>query len=108
MKKLLFVLLFLQPLVAAPEDSLVRINSTIQTYSASQPWEKTPPRSRRGLGALLPGNRILTTAAMAADSIYIELQSADSTKTVPARVTAIDYEANLALLSSRRRAGFSR
>ena len=79
MKNLLLILLFLQPLQAAPEDSLVRINSTIQTYSASQPWEKTPPRSRRGLGVLLPGNQILTTAAMAADSIYIELQSADST-----------------------------
>jgi len=106
MKKLLFALILLQPLVAAPEDSLVRINSTIQTYSASQPWEKTPPRSRRGLGTLLPGNRILTTAAMAADSIYIELQSADSTQTVPAKVTAIDYEANLALLTPDARPGF--
>ena len=106
MKKLLFILLFLKPLQAAPEDSLVRINSTLQTYSASQPWEKTPPRSRRGLGVLLPGNRILTTAAMAADSIYIELQSADSTKTVPARVAAIDYEVNLALLSPDAELGF--
>ncbi len=106
MKKLLFAFLLVQPLVAAPEDSLVRINSTIQTYSASQPWEKTPPRSRRGLGTLLPGNRILTTAAMAADSIYIELQSADSTKNVPAKVAAIDYEANLALLVPDAEPGF--
>ena len=106
MKKLFFAFLLAQPLIAAPEDSLVRINSTIQTYSASQPWEKTPPRSRRGLGTLLPGNRILTTAAMAADSIYIELQSADSTKTVPAKVAAIDYEANLALLTPDAEPGF--
>ena len=107
MKQVLFLtLVLLQPLFAAPEDSLVRINSTIQTFSASQPWEKTPPRSRRGLGALLPGNRILTTAAMAADSIYIELQSADSTKTVPAKVSAIDYEANLALLVPDSDPGF--
>ncbi|MEN8773909.1 MAG: PDZ domain-containing protein [Akkermansiaceae bacterium] len=106
MKKLFFAFLLAQPLIAAPEDSLVRINSTIQTYSASQPWEKTPPRSRRGLGTLLPGNRILTTAAMAADSIYIELQSADSTKTVPAKVAAIDYEANLALLTPDAGPGF--
>ena len=107
MKKLLFfTLLLLKPLAAAPEDSLVRINSTIQKYSASQPWEKTPPRSRRGLGTLLPGNRILTTAAMAADSIYIELQSADSTKTTPAKVSAIDYDANLALLVPDADPGF--
>lgn len=107
MKKiLLFTLLFVNPLSAAPEESLVRINSTIQTYSASQPWEKSQPRSRRGLGALLSGNRILTTAAMAADSIYIELQSADSTKTIPAKVAAIDYEANLALLIPDAEPGF--
>ena len=107
MKKILsLTLVLLQPLLAAPEDSLVRINSTIQTFSASQPWEKSPPRSRRGLGTLLPGNRILTTAAMAADSIYIELQSADSTKTVAAKVSAIDYEANLALLVPDADPGF--
>ena len=106
--KSLFVsaIVLLQPLFAAPEDSLVRINSTIQTYSASQPWEKTPPRSRRGLGTLLPDNRILTTAAMAANAIYLELQSADSTKTVPAKVSAIDYEANLALLVPDAEPGF--
>jgi anti-sigma-K factor RskA len=98
MKTLLIFVLSLQALLAAPGDSLVRVNSTIQTYSAAQPWEKNPPRSRRGLGTLLSGNRILTTAAMAADAIYLELQSADSTRNIPAKVAAIDYEANLALL----------
>ena len=43
---------------------------------------------------------------MAADSIYIELQSADSTKNVPAKVAAIDYEANLALLVPDAQPGF--
>ncbi|MEJ6580927.1 MAG: PDZ domain-containing protein [Akkermansiaceae bacterium] len=106
--KLLAVLALLiaQPVFAAPGNSLVRINSTIQTYNAAQPWEKNPPQTRRGLGAVLSGNRILTTAAMAADSIYIELQSADSTLTVPAKVTAIDYDANLALLAPDADAGF--
>ncbi|MFT6240479.1 MAG: hypothetical protein ACI9NQ_000073 [Paracoccaceae bacterium] len=107
MKKILaLTFVLLQPLFAAPEETLVRINSTIQTYSASQPWEKAPPRSRRGLGVLLPGNQILTTAAMAADSIYIELQSADSTKTIPAKVMTIDYDANLAILVPAADIGF--
>ena len=107
MKKLLaFTILLIQPLMAAPEDSLVRINSTIQKYNPSQPWEKTPPAKRRGLGALLSGNRILTTAAMAADSIYIELQSADSTQTIPAKVATVDYGANLAILVPDDEAGF--
>ena len=79
-------------------QSLVRINSTIQKWSASQPWDKSPPKKRRALGALLDQNRVLTTAEMAADATYIELENADSTRTIPAKVIAIDYEANLALL----------
>lgn len=92
--------------LADPGQSVVRINSTIQSYSPSQPWEKTNPRKRRGLGALLSGNQVLTTAKMAADSIYLELESADSTQTIPAKVIAVDYDANLALLAPSGEAGF--
>ena len=71
MKLLIFTLLTALPLPGAPSDSLVRINSTLQSYKASQPWEKNSPKKRRGLGTLLSGNRVLTTAAMAADAIYL-------------------------------------
>lgn len=80
------------------ETSVIRINTTLQTWSAAQPWDKSPPKKRRALGALLSGNRVLTTAEMATDVTYIELENADSTRTLPAKVVAIDYEANLALL----------
>lgn len=107
MKRLILLsLLLVQVSFADPGDSLVRVNSTLQTYNAAQPWEKNPPRTRKGLGALLSGNQILTTAAMAADSIYIELKSADNTQNVPAKVTAIDYDANLALLAPDADPGF--
>ncbi|NNC89652.1 MAG: PDZ domain-containing protein [Akkermansiaceae bacterium] len=84
---------------AAKPKGLVRVNSTLQSYSAAQPWERTNPVRRRGLGAVLPGKRILTTAEMAADATYIELESSDGTRTAPATVLALDYEANLALLA---------
>jgi len=107
MKKILALFLSLTPILqAAPGESIVRVNTTIQNFSASQPWEKSPPRSRRGLGTLLPDHRILTTAAMATDAIYIELQSADSTETITAKVSAIDYNANLALLTPQKDPGF--
>lgn len=106
--KTLFILFFALalPLFADPENSVVRVNSTIQTFSASQPWEKTPSRSRRGLGTLLPGNQVLTTAALAADASYIELQSADRSATITAKVHIIDYDANLALLIPAADPGF--
>ena len=93
-------------LQASPDQSLVRVNTTIQKFSVSQPWEKTSPRKRRGLGALLEGNRVITTAEMAADAVYLELESQDRTENIPAKVLAIDYEANLALLAPEKDAGF--
>lgn len=83
---------------SAVKSSLVRVNSTLQTWSASQPWDKSAPAKRRALGAVISGKRILTTAEMAADVTYVELENADSTHRIPAKVVAIDYEANLALL----------
>ena len=109
MKKLLFVLLLLHPLdgssggIACP-DQLDHPN--LQRFAAlgENPAAFTPRTSAPFFRVTV----FLLPAAMAADSIYIELQSADSTKTVPAKVTAIDYEANLALLAPRRRTGVSR
>ncbi|MGE9267737.1 MAG: hypothetical protein ACQKBY_06540, partial [Verrucomicrobiales bacterium] len=107
MKHLIAILiLWTLPLGAEPEASLVRVNSTIQKYNVSQPWEKTTPRKRRGLGCLLPGKRVLTTASIAADAVYLELESADSSRTVSAKVVAIDHEANLALLAPENGSGF--
>jgi len=43
---------------------------------------------------------------MVADNIYLELESADSSETVPAKVIAVDYDANLALIAPIADAGF--
>ena len=85
-------------LAAAKSKGLLRINTTIQTHNVSQPWELNRPQRRRGLGAVLKDGTVLTTGEMAANSTYIEFESADGAHTVPAEVIAIDYEANLALL----------
>lgn len=104
--RLSLLLALVSPSLADPGHSVVRVNTTIQNYSPSQPWEKTQPRKRRGLGAVLSHGTVLTTAKMAADAIYLEFQSADSSRNIPAKVIAIDYEANLALLGPANDAGF--
>lgn len=78
--------------------SVVRINSTMQEWSPGQPWEKLDPRDRRALGSIVAGNKILTSAEMVADATNIEVESIDGKRFAPAKVVAIDYEANLALL----------
>jgi S1-C subfamily serine protease len=79
-------------------DSLVRINSTQQSWDVWQPWEKTPPERRRALGAIVGPQLVVTTAELVANSTYLEFESADGSRFAGAKVIIADYEANLALL----------
>ncbi len=90
-----------EPEPATPWDvrsSLVRVNSTRQSWNVWQPWEKNPPDRRRALAALIAPTRVVTTAELVADSTYLEFESADGSRFTPARVVVADYEANLAVL----------
>jgi S1-C subfamily serine protease len=87
--------------VAAPSDvtrSVARINSTQQSWNTWQPWEKNSPRKRRALAAIVGPQRVLTTSELVSDATYLELESTDGTRFARAKVIAVDYEANLALL----------
>jgi len=78
--------------------SVLRIETTSQSWNPGQPWDRRGPRRRKGLGALVGDGRILTTSEMAADATFIEFETSDGTRTATAAVHAVDYEANLALL----------
>ena len=80
------------------KTSVVRINSTQQSWNAGQPWEKNPPSQRRALAAIVGPQQVLTTSELVADSTYLEFESTDGTRFAQAKVIAVDYEANLALL----------
>lgn len=93
--------LMLQPPAAQP-SSLLKVNVTYQAYNLQIPWQKQSAGGRRGLGVVLDGQRILVTGQMVADATYIELELPDSGQKIPARVVAVDYEANLALLAPEK------
>ncbi len=78
--------------------SFVRVNSTNQRFNFTRPWTKRSAFTRRGIGVVLPENRILVSAELVADHNSIELERpTDSVRSV-ADVELIDYDANLALL----------
>jgi S1-C subfamily serine protease len=79
-------------------DSTVRINATQQSWDFGQPWEKEPPNHRRALAAIVGPQQVLTTSELVADATYLEFESTDGTRFAQAKVIAVDYEANLALL----------
>lgn len=82
----------------AAKRSVVRINTTIQSWNAAQPWEKNQPVDRQALAAVVGPQLVLTTAEIVADATFIELESTDGTRRCPAQVKVVDYEANLALI----------
>lgn len=87
--------------IPAPVDikeSVVRLNSTQQAWNPGQPWEKYPPGHRRALAAIVGPQQVLTTSELVADATYLEFESPDGTRFAQAKVLAVDYEANLALL----------
>ena len=100
-------LLAASPLFAAPPSkappheqdvSVIRVNATDQPWDFFHPWSKRAPYSRRALGAVLNGNRVLVTAELVMNANFVELEKAESGERIPARVEVVDYEANLALL----------
>lgn len=86
------------PPAADIKDSVVRINSTQQSWNPGQPWEKNPPRQRSALAAIVGPQQVITTADLVADATYLEFESPDGDHFAQAKVIAVDYEANLALL----------
>lgn len=83
-----------------PPLSVLRVNVTNQPWDFGRPWGKRPPYSRRAIGTLLTGNRVLVTAELVANANYVEFETAEGGNKVPATVEVVDYEANLALLKT--------
>jgi S1-C subfamily serine protease len=86
------------PAAADLKNSVVRINSTQQSWNPGQPWEKNPPNQRHALAAIVGPQRVLTTSELVTDATFLEFESTDGTHFAGAKVIAVDYEANLALL----------
>lgn len=80
--------------------SILKVNVTQQGFNPRLPWQKSSPTSRSGVGVVLEGKKILVTASLVRDAGYIELEKPDSGRRVAARVLALDFEANLALLEA--------
>lgn len=89
----------------SPDKSMLRVNVTSQGWNFGLPWQRLNPGTRRGLGALLPGNRVLVTAELAQDAQYVELEIASSGRKLVGKVEAVDYELNLATIVPAREPG---
>ena len=87
-----------RPAAGQKSLSVLRVNATGQAYDFFRPWAKKPPGTRRGLGTLIAGNRILVTAELVANHTFVELEKAETAEKSSAEVERVDYECNLAIL----------
>jgi len=88
------------PPVDPKTPPVVRVNVASQSWNFTQPWRKNPPAIRQGLGVVLVDGRILVTAELVANQTYIELEKPESALKATARVEAVDYDANLAIVAA--------
>jgi len=79
-------------------NSLVRVNVVRQNYQFHRPWLQGAPSRHTGIGVVVRGPKVLVTVWMMANHRYVELEKLGSGKKGRAKVSVIDYEANLALL----------
>ena len=78
--------------------SVIMVTVTSQGYQFHRPWQQRRTTTQTGIGAIVPGGRVLVTAMLVANHRYIELETIDTKKKHRAEVVVVDYEANLALL----------
>ncbi len=81
-----------------PTASVVEITVHTRQYDAASPWNTTW-KSWIATGFIVDGKRILTTAQLVENAVYISIRSNDSPKTFEAEIDNISHEVNLALLT---------
>jgi S1-C subfamily serine protease len=77
---------------------VVRVNVTTQNWDFLRPWGKRQPFTRRAIGAVLAGKRVLVSAELVGNANYIEFEMPEGGRKTPATVEVVDYESNLAVL----------
>ncbi len=85
--------------VTLSTDSVVKIFVTSNSVDYYRPWQDKGMSSFGGSGAIIKGNKILTNAHVVADNTFIQVKKEADPKKYTAKVEAIAYDCDLALLS---------
>ena len=100
MKTLILILLtvtisFASPL---PNNSIVKIFSSISTPDYKYPWQTSKISNYTGSGAIIKDNMILTSAHVVSSSRFLEVQKENDPKKYIASVKYISHQADLAIV----------
>lgn len=93
---------------AGVRDSVVRVTSNARFPHPTKPWTKREAVANAGSGVVIDGNRILTCAHVVAYATRIQVRGEDDTEAVNARLKAVDFGHDLALLEVEEPAFFEK
>ena len=79
--------------------SIVRIAVTAQGFDYARPWQGRRPEMRRGLGIVLPGERILTGAGLIENAVQLWVLRSSGIDKYEGRVVAADFASDLAVVT---------
>ncbi len=83
----------------AVKGAIVKIYTTANLPDYFNPWRMFEVHNKRGSGAVISGNRILTNAHVIADQTFIQVRRYGAAKRHNARILAVSHEADLAILT---------
>src|SRR5690242_7520170 len=80
-------------------DSVVKVFVASNQMDFYRPWQSRGISTSAGSGVIISDNRILTNAHVIADQTFIQVKKEGEPKKYTARVLAIGYDCDLALLT---------
>lgn len=98
---LTFCILFLVTVINADElstKSVVKIFASISISNYKYPWQTPKVSNYIGSGVIIEGNRILTSAHVVSDAVFLEVKKEDDPKKYIAKKKFISHQADLAIL----------
>jgi S1-C subfamily serine protease len=87
------------PAKGGVRDSVVKVYTTRQLPSYSDPWAAGTIDSLTGSGCAIAGKRILTSAHVVSDRTFVTVRRSGDSEKYEARVAYVSHEADLALLT---------
>lgn len=91
---------------ASIKNAVVRIEVVSQEPNYADPWKMNSPWNKSGSGCIISGNRILTSAHIVANQMYIKVQKAGDVEKYTAEVEYVAHDCDLALLAVKDREFF--
>ncbi len=80
------------------KDSIVYLQITYHGYGQYTPWKTSDLSEGFAVGCAVDDNKVITIASSIADATLIQARTANQNDFIPAKILAVDYESNLALI----------